>query len=322
MKKSYQEKANERQNNRYKQRKANNLCVDCGKFEPKKDRVRCEICLQRLSLNRNAFTKKGICYLCRKNPVLPSLTICEKCSSSRKQTASSLKQFTVNKYGGKCACCGESRLEFLCVDHINNDGKQHRKTFRWSGCGRDIYKWLRDNNYPEGFQVLCFNCNHSKGLFGECAHNPTFSFIKSEVNSNRLGNNTKVCIQCGLEKNIQDFHVHSNRNGKTYSHCKVCHNNRVRVSSRKLKVECLENYGGAICQCCGETKIEFLTIDHINRDGTPHRKEISKDGKGAHIYRWLKKNNFPSGFRVLCMNCNFSIGHFGYCPHQQIMTGG
>jgi hypothetical protein len=23
------------------------------------------------------------------------------------------------------------------------------------------------------------------------------------------------------------------------------------------------------------------------------------------------------GYRVLCMNCNFALGHSGYCPHQR-----
>jgi hypothetical protein len=32
--------------------------------------------------------------------------------------------------------------------------------------------------------------------------------------------------------------------------------------------------------------------------------------------RWLRKNGFPKGFRVLCHNCNFAHGHYGYCPHK------
>jgi hypothetical protein len=33
-----------------------------------------------------------------------------------------------------------------------------------------------------------------------------------------------------------------------------------------------------------------------------------------HLY--LRTHGYPSGFRVLCHNCNFSFGHYGYCPHQ------
>jgi hypothetical protein len=32
---------------------------------------------------------------------------------------------------------------------------------------------------------------------------------------------------------------------------------------------------------------------------------------------WLKRNNFPSGYRVLCMNCNHGRKrNGGICPHE------
>ena len=66
-----------------------------------------------------------------------------------------------------CACCGEDQLHFLSIDHPNNDGAAHRKAI-----GRpEIYRWLIKNNYPEGFQVLCFNCNIGKKINdGICPH--------------------------------------------------------------------------------------------------------------------------------------------------------
>lgn len=65
----------------------------------------------------------------------------------------------------KCACCGESHTEFLSIDHIRGGGNQHRKEIGQL----TIYHWLIKNNFPEGFQVLCFNCNHAKS-FGQCPH--------------------------------------------------------------------------------------------------------------------------------------------------------
>jgi hypothetical protein len=85
--------------------------------------------------------------------------------------------------------------------------------------------------------------------------------------------------------------------------------------SRELKANILSHYGGQICACCGETGFEFLSIDHINGDGSKHRAQLKKEG--ISFYRWLEKNNWPVGFRVLCMNCNFSMGHYGYCPHEK-----
>lgn len=63
-----------------------------------------------------------------------------------------------------CVCCGEATYEFLALDHIHGGGGQHRKTVT------DVYRWVKANGYPEGFQVLCHNCNMAKGFFGGCPH--------------------------------------------------------------------------------------------------------------------------------------------------------
>lgn len=64
-----------------------------------------------------------------------------------------------------CACCNENTFQFLTIDHINNDGAEHRKTLK-----NKIYWWLKINGYPEDFQVLCMNCNFAKGMYGKCPH--------------------------------------------------------------------------------------------------------------------------------------------------------
>lgn len=85
----------------------------------------------------------------------------------------------------------------------------------------------------------------------------------------------------------------------------------------QVKLDAMQHYG-SICACCGETRIEFLSIDHIDGNGSNHKKEVSYGRGGANFYIWLKKNNYPPGFRVLCHNCNQSLGHFGYCPHGNL----
>lgn len=89
--------------------------------------------------------------------------------------------------------------------------------------------------------------------------------------------------------------------------------NKKQVRKRKIKVIFHYSKGLMCCSCCGESEIEFLTIDHPNNDGAKHRKEI---GGGNRFYSWVIKNSFPKGFRVLCMNCNFARGRFGKCPHE------
>lgn len=75
---------------------------------------------------------------------------------------------------------------------------------------------------------------------------------------------------------------------------------------RQLKLEMILAYGGR-CVLCGENKPEFLTIDHINGNGTKHRQSVGVKG-GAGIYRWLKNQHWPKNdYRVLCANCNCSM---------------
>lgn len=88
----------------------------------------------------------------------------------------------------------------------------------------------------------------------------------------------------------------------------------MRDRLRKIRTEVLIHYGGnpPKCKCCEENTKEFLSIDHINNDGKEHRKTV----KASYLAPWIKKNNFPSGFQVLCYNCNLAKGFLGYCPHQ------
>jgi hypothetical protein len=83
------------------------------------------------------------------------------------------------------------------------------------------------------------------------------------------------------------------------------------------RMAALTHYGGEppICACCGETITAFLTIDHINGGGNKQRKTFGNHPSRA-FYVWLKKNNYPNGFQVLCMNCNWAKGQYGICPHQ------
>lgn len=86
----------------------------------------------------------------------------------------------IEAYGGKCACCNESTFEFLAIDHVNNDGEEHRKEMQ--GYGRAIYRWLKKNGYPQDgrFQVLCHNCNMAKGLYGLCPHQGQSPYVRAK----------------------------------------------------------------------------------------------------------------------------------------------
>lgn len=71
-------------------------------------------------------------------------------------------------FGGKCACCGESWVDFLVLDHVEGGGREHRRKI---GNGWQFYRWVV--NHPESrhmFQILCANCNMAKER-GGCPNN-------------------------------------------------------------------------------------------------------------------------------------------------------
>jgi hypothetical protein len=86
---------------------------------------------------------------------------------------------------------------------------------------------------------------------------------------------------------------------------------RTRKNKYTLKMEVLTHYSKTSdvlgvrpsCARCGFSDDRALSIDHINGGGLKHLREIHAIGSG--FYRWLKKNNFPEGFQVLCMNCQW-----------------
>jgi hypothetical protein len=70
-----------------------------------------------------------------------------------------------------CRCCGlNSTIEFLALDHIAGrwemDSEPELKKLGYSSTKKDqsLTKWIMDNNYPKGFQILCHNCNFTKGM--------------------------------------------------------------------------------------------------------------------------------------------------------------
>lgn len=81
-----------------------------------------------------------------------------------------LRSEVIEAYGSKCACCGETETKFLVIDHIFNDGAQHRRDHKLTA-GYKFYAWLKRWGFPKDrFQLLCWNCNIAKGRFGECPH--------------------------------------------------------------------------------------------------------------------------------------------------------
>jgi hypothetical protein len=199
----------------------------------------------------------------------------DKVRASKRRYYAKLRLEVLTHYSNgslKCAVCGDDHLEFLGIDHINGGGNKHRIEIKTL-----FYKWLKVNNYPAGFQVLCSNCNMKK---------------------------VKVAARLKGETGTKEQRKYYRR-------------------ASRLKADLLNHYmidGKIRCACpdCKVTDPDLLCIDHINNDGAEHRRQlgIAENAKGLKMYMWIKRNNYPPDFRILCHNCNQSLGSKGYCPHD------
>tara|TARA_Y100000310_G_scaffold309125_1_gene352923 strand:+ start:373 stop:915 length:543 start_codon:yes stop_codon:yes gene_type:complete len=85
----------------------------------------------------------------------------DKAMDKRIEKKFELKVKVLEYYGdGKCACvkCGYDDIRALSIDHIDGGGNDHRRKERIG----NLYHWLWKNEYPDGFQTLCMNCQFIK----------------------------------------------------------------------------------------------------------------------------------------------------------------
>ena len=167
----------------------------------------------------------------------------------------------------------------------------------------------------------------------------TMTTSEQELEENR---NARPCLRCGRTLPLEAFSPSPKGLLGRDSRCKECRraayaddpdarqrNNaasrryrernrdmireKLRRKHREKRVRLLQRYGGS-CVCCGETKFEFLAIDHEHGGGARERSQM----KPHDYYRRLLKALKPlPGYRVLCHNCNASLGFYGYCPHAR-----
>lgn len=139
-----------------KERKTKGLCGNCGKRPIAKcSKVMCFTCVKHFRSYNNKNKER---YRLQRR-------------AWQEAFRDRLRIDAFNAYGGPfCRCCKEDTLEFLEIDHINNDGAEHRRKMRKQLAWNWIYSWLKKHNYPKGFQVLCSNCNKALWRYGQCPH--------------------------------------------------------------------------------------------------------------------------------------------------------
>lgn len=226
----------------------------------------------------------NICFKCRK-PKETDKWLCDLCLSKAHKIDS--KRYDKKKLEKSCRRCGQP----------NTTKKVYCGTCQQ--LSRDYRKSQHQINIRNNMCITCGKKQPPIGLYtcDDCSNRATASTLK-RYNTNKSNN---VCPMCGGELSDR-------------FRCNTCHTNHLKNSIKQwhiLRRKVLAHYGNQ-CMCCGEKTYEFLEIDHINGGGEKHRKEI-----GSHIVEWAIKNNFPANLRILCANCNRSLGKFGVCSHKE-----
>lgn len=156
---------------------------------------------------------------------------------------------------------------------------------------RPLIAFYKSRSTPDGYQRWCIECQRTK---------------KQEMRKQRLG--AGKCLHCGKP------------NDSSFIACAACRE-RIQTQHKPAQIRYRENARDTVyaaygekCVCCGESERMFLSIDHINNDGSKHRRILN--GSGDQIYRWLIQHDFPPDFRILCFNCNLGRHrNGGNCPH-------
>ena len=166
------------------------------------------------------------------------------------------------------------------------------------------------------FSDYASNRRRSKVLFCSAPCRAAWVGVKNSIS--RGGDGRR---RTKKERDVLDYRLHAAARraaaGRRYREKRPEILAAIKARNRDLKREVVSAYGGK-CVCCGEAHIEFLTIDHTDGGGAAHR---ARQGKGRGIYRDLQRRGFPKdGYQCLCLNCNISLGFYGYCPHRPEVT--
>ena len=114
-------------------------------------RYRSKLCAKHPELKGDRHTSSGTCVGCLHQNV----------ATRREKRKSEIIEHYSNGMMC-CAHCGIDDLEVLTIDHIEQNGAEHRRQVGIRGKGTDginLRPWLKRNGYPPGYRVLCFNCN-------------------------------------------------------------------------------------------------------------------------------------------------------------------
>jgi hypothetical protein len=165
---------------------------------------------------------------------------------------------------------------------------------------------------------ICTGCGEKEIGFLEIDH------VKGVIEKDGRGGNAlvKYIIDNNFPENYQVLCTNCNwlkyRESQKSTLSQTKENIRSRAKVLKLKTEVFSHYSKGLpkCNCCGIDTLAVLSLDHIHgRKNAKHKKDLG----GHELYTWVRQQEYPTIFQVLCMMCNFAKGmesNNNKCPHE------
>ena len=219
--------------------------------------------------------EQGLCGKCGKKPETPGAKLCDHHRELERQRAAEKRE--ANKLAGTCINCGKPTTSGKKCETCKAAAKKSRQK-------------AIEANKQAGICVASGCHNEAKPgctLCQDCIDYRTDVSMKHYQRRKEAG----TCLYC-------DNPVAPGRAAV----CETCYQKKYEYR-RNLKFAAMDAYGGRVCAGCGFDDAEVLEIDHVDGNGAAHRRELNCSA-GHQFYQWLKKQNFPPGFRVLCPTCN------------------
>lgn len=229
---------------------------------------------------RRKRAEAGLCVYCGVNPppLAGAARRCPACILRCREYTKQNRQKSIEKRA-KWVAAG---MCMYCGKYKATHGKRCKRCR-----SRDNAKhkeWMKETRSIRGTAALCAECG------------------KADIASH----SESRCSNC-LAQNAKRSPTQKQRKaeyGKNYA--------------KRLRLQVIAHYskGRFDCNCCGERELLFLSIDHVNNNGSAHRNALGvKPGTG--LYRYIINNDFPQDFQILCHNCNHGKHlNGGICPHK------
>ena len=287
---------------RYKKAIQEGICISHPQNKVVKNRTRCQKCLDHgKKYNKTRYKKltaTGMCSTHPKRKVVESYARCQQCLDySNRAHKKAIREGVCPGHTKNKVVKGHKICQQCINYHKEHDKNRHKHK-------KDIVIKHLGN--------ACTCCGENKSEFLTLSHINDDGAEDRKLRGGTTGiynylylliHDKKEILKNKYEIKCYNCNLGAATNNKTCPHIKVTNIPKVSII-KNLHKKVLLKYGG-VCTSCKETELKFLTIEHINGDGSKEIREKFKEQKYA-FYNHLLNMDKRNDIEVLCFNCNCS----------------